>query len=105
MPPAWAIVVATAPTTPWSGAVCSRIVIEYDDGVADMHLTLVRRRSGPTTQEDGDQQHPGGHLSHHDGHDEGGAMALVEPPGQDAAGQGGDGLERRERAVRRAESA
>jgi hypothetical protein len=35
--------VATAPTTPWSGAVCSRIVMEYDDGVADMFLTLAAR--------------------------------------------------------------
>jgi hypothetical protein len=34
--PAEAIAVATAPTTPWSGAVCRRIVMEYDDGVADM---------------------------------------------------------------------
>src|SRR3954471_3953606 len=33
-PPADAMAVATAPTTPWSGAVCSRMVIEYDDAVA-----------------------------------------------------------------------
>src|SRR5262245_8190571 len=44
MPPAVAIAVATAPTTPWSGTVCSRMVMEYDDGVADMLLTLVGRR-------------------------------------------------------------
>ena len=30
MPPAWLMAVATAPTTPWSGAVCRRMVIEYD---------------------------------------------------------------------------
>ena len=40
MPPALAMAVATAPTTPWSGAVWSRMVMEYDDGVADMLLTL-----------------------------------------------------------------
>ena len=40
MPPCSEIAVATCPTTPWSGAVCSRIVIEYDDGVAAMDLTL-----------------------------------------------------------------
>ncbi|GGO73604.1 hypothetical protein GCM10012276_19630 [Nocardioides deserti] len=34
MPPAWLMPVATAPTTPWSGAVCSRMVMEYDDVVA-----------------------------------------------------------------------
>src|SRR3954451_11099585 len=33
-PPADAMAVATAPTTPWSGAVCSRMVIEYDEAVA-----------------------------------------------------------------------
>src|SRR3954447_10873756 len=33
-PPAEAMAGATAPTTPWSGAVCSRMVIEYDDAVA-----------------------------------------------------------------------
>ena len=43
MPPAEAMAVATAPTIPWSGRVCSRIVMEYDDGVADMLLTLVGR--------------------------------------------------------------
>jgi hypothetical protein len=32
--------VATAPTTPWSGAVCSRIVIEYDEVVAAMASSL-----------------------------------------------------------------
>ena len=35
-----AIAVATRPTTPWSGAVCSRMVIEYDDAVADMSASL-----------------------------------------------------------------
>ncbi|GAA4372359.1 hypothetical protein GCM10023146_22650 [Nocardioides caricicola] len=35
-PPAWAIAVATAPTTPWSGSVCRRMVIEYDEAVAAM---------------------------------------------------------------------
>ena len=34
IPPAWAIAVATCPTTAWSGAVCRRIVIEYDEVVA-----------------------------------------------------------------------
>ena len=34
-PPADAIAVATCPTTPWSGAVCRRMVIEYDDAVTD----------------------------------------------------------------------
>ena len=36
IPPSRAIAVATLPTTPWSGAVCSRMVIEYDEAVADM---------------------------------------------------------------------
>ena len=41
IPPSAAIAVATAPTTPWSGAVCSRMVIEYDDAVAaDMPASL-----------------------------------------------------------------
>ncbi len=35
-PPPSAIVVATVPTTPWSGAVCNRMVIEYDEAVAAM---------------------------------------------------------------------
>ena len=35
IPPAWAIAVATWPTTAWSGAVCRRIVIEYDEVVAE----------------------------------------------------------------------
>ena len=35
MPPACAIAVATAPTTAWSGTVCRRMVIEYDEVVAD----------------------------------------------------------------------
>ena len=39
-PPDAAIWVATAPTTPWSGAVYSRMVIEYDDAVAAMSCTL-----------------------------------------------------------------
>src|SRR4051794_29157424 len=40
MPPACAIVVATAPTTPWSGAVCRRMVMEYDEVVAAMPRTF-----------------------------------------------------------------
>ncbi|GHJ60790.1 hypothetical protein NOK12_33080 [Nocardioides sp. OK12] len=36
MPPAVLMAVATAPTTPWSGAVCRRMVIEYDEVVADL---------------------------------------------------------------------
>ncbi|GAA1779352.1 hypothetical protein GCM10009795_026810 [Nocardioides hankookensis] len=36
IPPAWAMAVATAPTIPWSGAVCRRMVIEYDEVVAAM---------------------------------------------------------------------
>jgi hypothetical protein len=32
-PPPCAIDVATVPTTPWSGAVCNRMVIEYDEAV------------------------------------------------------------------------
>ena len=36
-PPAAEIAVATAPTIPWSGAVCRRMVIEYDDAVTDTH--------------------------------------------------------------------
>src|SRR5215207_1107981 len=43
IPPSRAIAVATLPTTPWSGAVCSRMVIEYDDAVADMPVSLSRR--------------------------------------------------------------
>ena len=43
-PPLEAIAVATAPTTPWSGAVYNRMVIEYDDAVAAMALTLPPRR-------------------------------------------------------------
>ena len=39
-PPAAAIAVATAPTTPWSGAVYSRMVIEYDDVVTDTPSAL-----------------------------------------------------------------
>jgi hypothetical protein len=39
IPPAWAIVVATCPTTAWSGAVCKRIVIEYDEVVAECFCT------------------------------------------------------------------
>ena len=35
-PPPSAMVVATVPTTPWSGAVCNRMVIEYDEAVAAM---------------------------------------------------------------------
>jgi hypothetical protein len=35
MPPEAAIAVATWPTTAWSGRVCSRIVMEYDDVVAE----------------------------------------------------------------------
>jgi hypothetical protein len=42
-PPCEAIAVATAPTTPWSGAVCNRMVIEYDDAVAAMTPTLPLR--------------------------------------------------------------
>src|SRR3954462_9539918 len=61
MPPAVAIAVATAPTTPWSGAVCSRIVMEYDDGVADMLLTLAARCPAlfpaPRPEQDADQEH------------------------------------------------
>src|SRR4051812_4190588 len=41
MPPACAIAVATAPTTPWSGAVCRRIVMEYDEVVAAMAGTFL----------------------------------------------------------------
>ena len=44
IPPAWEIAVATAPTIPWSGAVCRRIVIEYDDVVTAMPATLSRAR-------------------------------------------------------------
>jgi nitronate monooxygenase len=40
--------VATRPTTPWSGAVCSRMVMEYDDGVADMLLTVAGARAPAT---------------------------------------------------------
>ena len=36
IPPTWEIAVATDPTIPWSGAVCSRMVIEYDEVVAAM---------------------------------------------------------------------
>src|SRR3954451_22617331 len=57
MPPAAAIAVATAPTTPWSGAVWRRIVIEYDDGVADMVLRLAGARpalaAAPRAEHDG----------------------------------------------------
>ena len=34
--PDHSVVVATAPTTLWSGAVYNRMVIEYDDAVAAM---------------------------------------------------------------------
>ena len=43
MPPACAIVVATVPITPGSGAVYSRMVIEYDEAVAPMGTNLERR--------------------------------------------------------------
>ncbi|GAA5104935.1 hypothetical protein GCM10023339_00340 [Alloalcanivorax gelatiniphagus] len=39
-PPFFAMLVATAPTTLWSGAVYNRMVIEYDDAVAAMPQTL-----------------------------------------------------------------
>ncbi len=42
IPPSRAIAVATLPTTPWSGAVCRRMVIEYDEAVADMPASLSR---------------------------------------------------------------
>ena len=89
MPPALAMAVATAPTTPWSGAVCSRIVIEYDDGVADMLLTLVRRRgplgvAGPAGQHH-HQQHERDHLGAADHGHQGGALDVVQPAGEDAA--------------------
>jgi hypothetical protein len=45
IPPASAMTVATCPTMPWSRAVCSRMVIEYDEVVAAMAATLHRRRS------------------------------------------------------------
>jgi hypothetical protein len=35
--------VATAPTMPWSGAVWSRMVIEYDDVVTDTPHTFLAR--------------------------------------------------------------
>ena len=38
-----AIAVATAPTTPWSGAVCRRMVIEYDEVVAAMSAPFTCR--------------------------------------------------------------
>ena len=41
-PPACAMAVATSPTTAWSGRVCRRIVIEYDEVVAAMDRTLPR---------------------------------------------------------------
>src|SRR6187200_1521918 len=70
MPPADAIAVATAPTTPWSGAVCSRIVIEYDDGVADMVLRLAtpgeRLATAPRPEDDADEQHQRHGLRHGD---------------------------------------
>src|SRR3954447_10803873 len=66
MPPAEAIAVATAPTTPWPGAVCSRIVIEYDDGVADMVLRLAtpdeRLATTPRPEENADEQRQGHRL-------------------------------------------
>jgi hypothetical protein len=34
IPPCSATTVATCPTSAWSGVVCRRTVIEYDDGVA-----------------------------------------------------------------------
>lgn len=43
MPPAAEIAVATAPTMPWSGAVCNRMVIEYDEGVAAIGSTFLPR--------------------------------------------------------------
>src|SRR4051794_16779352 len=44
IPPAWEMAVATAPTTPWSGAVCRRMVIEYDEVVAAMAMTFLPAR-------------------------------------------------------------
>src|SRR3954452_20241889 len=66
IPPALAIAVATAPTTPWSGAVWRRIVMEDDDGVADMHLTLAvagsATRASTAPEQDPREQRQGGHL-------------------------------------------
>ena len=52
-PPLVAIAVATAPTTPWSGAVYNRMVIEYDDAVAAMgrpspHVGVTGKSPSPT---------------------------------------------------------
>jgi hypothetical protein len=46
IPPSVLMAVATAPTTAWSGAVCRRMVIEYDDVVAvfGTDLTFSGRR-------------------------------------------------------------
>src|SRR5215470_17692665 len=100
MPPAWEIVVATVPTTPWSGAVWSRIVIEYDDGVADMLLTLALGIRSPDRQ-DGHQQRERPELGDDDDTDQQGDLDVVQPARQDAAQQRRDRLVGREGAVRR----
>ena len=56
MPPALEIAVATAPTIPWSGAVCRRMVIEYDEVVAAMGSpsigVSVTGKSGPASRDE-----------------------------------------------------
>src|SRR5215210_7949880 len=77
MPPSRAIAVATIPTTPWSGAVWRRIVIEYDDGVADMSVTLAGARpvprlvrAAPRPENDGGEHAERDDLGGHDGADQ-----------------------------------
>src|SRR4051812_15372161 len=105
MPPAVAIAVATAPTTPWSGAVWRRIVIEYDDGVADMLITLDESSHGTAVascpEQDADEEHQGDRLRPCDPAGQGGPVCVVQPAREAAARQRRDRLERRERAVRR----
>src|SRR3954462_517775 len=107
MPPADAIAVATAPTTPWSGTVCRRIVMEYDDGGADMLLTLAATLEAPSTDprpgQHATEQHQSESLRDDDGADQRASMRVVQPPGEAASGQARARLERRERAVRRGE--
>src|SRR3954471_21634798 len=108
MPLADVMAVATAPTTPWSGAVCSRMVMEYDGGVADMLLTLVgggvRPGAASAPAQHPDEEHEGDQLRAGDHGDERSPLHLVEPPGEDAAQERGRRLERRERAVRRGQA-
>src|SRR4051794_11228595 len=107
IPPAAATAVATAPTTPWSGAVWRRMVIEYDDGVADMTLRLAGARppteAAARAEHDGREHAEGHQLGGHDGADQQVAMHVVQPPGEATAGEGRPGLDGSEDAVGRGE--